>query len=212
MNSTQNGKELCISKNLFEQAPQSGFFPLQMCYSVAHLYLTYMSKIVIGQKVISVFDYYVNKLEKTIEFCIPRENADDVAHNRPKTAKDVKNPMIWFLFLPSLIALRLFFFWSSVFSIILGKGEVTAKEVQLKVSDFRRYYRSVRYYAVKELSEEDLKTRESKRRALFLWRIIFVIDEMIFMRQAPMVCEDEMHEQHGPRGQTLASDSETVET
>ena len=88
-----------------------------------------MSKVVIGQFIISSFDYYMTKFEKTLDFCIPKEEIDDVAHNRPKTAKDTKHPMIWFLFLPALIGLRFVFFWASVFSIVLGKGEVTAKEV-----------------------------------------------------------------------------------
>lgn len=85
-----------------------------------------MSKIVFGQFLLSSFDYYVTKLDKTLEFCVPRE-LDDV--NQNKIPKDNKHPMIWFLFLPALIGLRLFFFYASVFSIILGHGEVTAKEM-----------------------------------------------------------------------------------
>ena len=106
---------------------------------------------------------------------------------------------------------------------------------QLKVSDFRRYYRSVRYYSVKQLSEEEFKEREAKKMYSVIWRFIYFIDELIFMRKSPVFCDDEMHEKHIVPGeqvktylitlidnyfsnistwfrQTIASDSETVET
>jgi len=196
----------CISQNLFEHPPQSHFFLFQIFYNLGHLYLTYMSKFVFGQFLLSSFDYYVTKLEKTLDFCVPRE-FDDVNHN--KIPKGNKHPMIWFLFLPALIGLRLFFFYASVFSIILGNGEVTAREMQFKVNEFRRYYRSVRYFAVKPLTKEALKEREEKSKVSFIWRLIYSIDESIFMRNPPMVCEDDNHENHfAPEDKIIGSDSE----
>jgi len=68
--------------------------------------------------------------------------------------------------------------------------------VQFKVNEFRRYYRSVRFFAVKPLTKEALKEREERSKASFIWRLIYSIDESIFMRKPPMVCEDDNHENH----------------
>lgn len=109
--------------------PQSRFFLFNIAYKLFHFFLTYLSKYVVGQNIISIVDFFVEKLEKTLDFCIVKNEIDDVAHKRPKTAKETVHPIIWLMFLPALLWLRMFFFWASVVSIILGKGEVTAYEV-----------------------------------------------------------------------------------
>lgn len=73
---------------------------------------------------------------------------------------------------------------------------------QLKVSNFRRYYRSVRYYAVQQLSDEALKTREARKAYIFWW-FIYKIDESIFMRSPPIICDDEKHEEHVAPGEQV---------
>lgn len=70
------------------------------------------------------------KLEKTLDFCVPQDmSIGDIAESHRNSLTATDRPMTWIFFIPALIILRLFRFWMSVFYIILGKGEVTAKQM-----------------------------------------------------------------------------------
>lgn len=74
------------------------------------------------------------KLERTLDFCVPQEmnagdNVRNVAEIHRKTLTTTDRPMAWIFFLPALIIMRLFRFWASVLSVLLGKGEITAKQM-----------------------------------------------------------------------------------
>lgn len=109
----------------FFRQPRSKYFPIQIVLNANHLALTLLSKFVYGNFWLSVFDYFTDKLEKTLDFCIPE---DFDADNR-KTMSSNQRPLNWLLFIPALIGLRLLFFYLSVISIVLGNGEVTAKQL-----------------------------------------------------------------------------------
>ena len=114
--------------------PQSKFFPIQMFYNLVHFTFSFLSKFVAGQFLITVFDYYVLKIEKTLDFCVPQENS---GNGSPKSLIDNERPMPWIFFIPVLIFLRVLRFYLSVFSIIIGRGEVTAKQmVNYKITKF----------------------------------------------------------------------------
>lgn len=114
----------------FAFQPQSKFFPIQLYYNLLHLTFVYLSKFVAGQFMITIFDYYMVKLEKTLDFCVPQDlTATDIADRHRKTLTNTDRPMTWLFFIPALIWLRVFRFWLSAFSIVMGKGEVTAKQM-----------------------------------------------------------------------------------
>lgn len=119
-----------IENNKIYFQPQSKFFPLQLFYNMVHLTFICLSKLVHGQFLITVFDYYMLKLEMTIDYCVPRDWKENEVPGTPLHAiGDVNRPLTWILFIPALIWLRIFRFWLSAFSIVMGKGEVTAKQM-----------------------------------------------------------------------------------
>lgn len=70
------------------------------------------------------------KLEKTLDFCVPQEmSANAIAENHRQTLTSTDRPMTWIFFIPALIGLRVFRFWLSAASILLGYGEITAKQM-----------------------------------------------------------------------------------
>lgn len=148
-----------------------------------------MSKFRLGQTMISILDYYMIKIENTLDFCVPDSQefaAQKVIEKHKRTLPIKDRPMSWLLFIPALIFLRMLRFIFSVWSIILGKGEVTAQQMQSKVIQFRRYYRSIRHYGVTmRWTEEDLKIME-RRKQWLMWRIYYQLYEMIFMTK-PLV-------------------------
>lgn len=140
----------CISKQLYDEPvsfksfrlsylfiiyflrlqPQSQFYFIQLFYNLLHLYFSFLSRFVFGQFLISLLDYNMIKLEKTLDFCVPRVprnmSSSDIAENHRKTLTETDRPMNWLFFIPALIWLRVFRFWLSAASILLGYGEVTA--------------------------------------------------------------------------------------
>lgn len=153
-----------------------------------------MSKLRLGQAMISVLDYYMIKIENTLDFCVPDSHefaAQKVIEKHKRTLPIKDRPMSWLLFIPALIFLRMLRFVFSVWSIIFGMGEVTAQQMQAKVIQFRRYYRSIRHYGVtSRWTEEDLKNIE-RRKQWLMWRIYYQLYEMIFMTK-PLV-ENHQH-------------------
>jgi hypothetical protein len=95
-----------------------------------HTTFSILSKFVLGQFIITVFDYNMIKLERTLDFCVPqRMSASELAEHHRKTLTIVDRPMTWIFFIPALIALRVIRFYLSAASIIMGRGEVTAKQM-----------------------------------------------------------------------------------
>jgi Domain of unknown function (DUF4820) len=85
------------------------------------------------------------KLEKTLDFCVPQVlSATDIAEHHRKTLTKTDRPMTWFFFIPALIWLRIFRFWLSAMSIVMGMGEVTAKQMVriIKVFSFIETFES----------------------------------------------------------------------
>ena len=99
-----------------------------MFYNFVHFTFSFLSKFVAGQFLITVFDYYVLKIEKTLDYCVPQENSQ-AGNGSLKSLNDSDRPMPWIFFIPALIILRVLRFWFSVYSIIIGQGEVTAKQM-----------------------------------------------------------------------------------
>lgn len=142
------------------------------------------------------------KIENTLDFCVPEndEFADQKIIDKHKKLPVYDRPMAWIFFIPALIFLRIMRFSLSVYCIIFGKGEVTAQQIQSKVIAFRRYYRSIRHYAIDKWSDDDKKMIE-ERKAWPAWKIYYHVYEMIFMTQ-PRVehhhdNEDECHFSNG---------------
>ncbi|CRL08662.1 CLUMA_CG021377, isoform B [Clunio marinus] len=175
MKNKQPPRLTCVAKSLYDAPPQSRFFFLQWFYNAIHSYLKFISKFVLGQFSIDVFDYYMVQLEKVFEFCVPSAYRAD--NNGPKS---------WLIFIPVLIAIRLGRFWLSTFSIILGQGEVTSRELLMKMVHFRRYYRSVRHYAVKRLTPEEKLLKERRIAASPQWMLYYAIIDNIFMKGPPV--------------------------
>lgn len=124
------------------------------------------------------------KIENTLDFCVPdflEFETDEIIERHRQTLPVKDRPMSWIFFIPVLIFLRIFRFFLSIGCIITGNGEITAHHMQVKVIEFRRYYRSIRHYAVTEYwTEKDLKIMEQRKESL-QWRIYFRIYEAIFM-------------------------------
>lgn len=76
----------------------------------------------------------------------------------------------------------------------------------MKIVAFRRYYRSVRHYAVTKLTESELKIKSERCAESFIWRVIYSIDELIFMRKPPVENHSNMPNDQVP------SSSEQVKT
>lgn len=87
-----------------------------------------MSKLVLGQRLLSIGDYFLEKLESTLTFCIPKEVLANEASTSTKPLTH-ERPMNWVLFIPVLIAVRMVFLYLSVITIVFGKGEVNATEM-----------------------------------------------------------------------------------
>lgn len=66
----------------------------------------------------------------------------------------------------------------------------------MKIVSFRRYYRSVRHYAVTKLTESELKLKEERCAGSFIWRVIYNIDGRIFMRKPPVEIHSNMPKVH----------------
>lgn len=113
--------------NYFHSQPQSSIAPVQIFYNLLHFSLKLLSKLVIGQFIISVFDFFVLRLQKILEFCVPQDSKD-VDGSTQVAQKNVR-PIGWLIFIPFLIVLRTLRFWLSVVGVIIGRGEVTAKEM-----------------------------------------------------------------------------------
>jgi hypothetical protein len=143
--------------------------------------------------IISILDYYMVKIENTLDFCCPDsfDFADQEIIDRQKSLPVQDRPMAWVFFIPALIFLRVLRFSMSVYCILFGKGEVTAQQMQAKIVIFRRYYRSIRHYAVDKWSDEDRKLIEERKEQI-LWRVYYRIYEIIFMTK-PRV---EIHYNH----------------
>lgn len=123
-----------VENNKLRFQPQSKFFPLQLFYNLMHLTFVCLSKFVHGQHLITFFDYYMYKLELTIDYCVPRGWRDNEVPATPLRAlADADRPLTWVLFIPTLIWLRVVRFWLSALSIVMGKGEVTAKHMVRKI-------------------------------------------------------------------------------
>jgi len=146
-----------------------------MFYDVIHFTLVFMSRLVLGQYLLTVFDFYLNKMEKTLDYCIPTHHVD-MNRYTPE-----ERPMSWLLFIPALILLRIWRFHLSVVSIAMGKGEVTSQDMKKRVVDFRRYYRSIRHYAIQQPSSEQQMLIAKRRSANAAWRFYYDAYEMIFM-------------------------------
>lgn len=56
--------------------PQSMFLPLQVMYNIMHLTLIAIANFRFGQFMFNVVDYYVNKFEKTLDWCVPNSGID----------------------------------------------------------------------------------------------------------------------------------------
>lgn len=150
------------------------------------------------------------KFEKTLDFCVPKhptteEIVEDHAQNLPENDR----PMSWILFIPALIVLRIFRFWLSTCSILIFRGAVSPRDLvsenmsslmmtfrsysmhlfslqQLSILHFRRYYRSVRHYAVDAFTKEDWQRRDERVKESMIWAILYKIYELIFMTK-PLV-------------------------
>jgi hypothetical protein len=110
--------------------PQSNIKILQLFYNILHGFIILLSKFTIGQFLITIFDYNMVKLEKTLDFCVPKyPSMNAVARDHDKNLTETDRPMNWWFFIPALLGLRLIRFWLSVVSIILGHGEVTARQI-----------------------------------------------------------------------------------
>jgi hypothetical protein len=97
--------------------------------------LIFFARLVPGQWLFSIFDYYMNKIEKTLDYCVPAAVNIDYNHF------EADRPMNWIFFIPALIILRILRFHLSVISIMLGKGEVTSHDmVSWKFLDFTYKY------------------------------------------------------------------------
>lgn len=154
-----------------------------MFYNILHTTFIVLSKLRLGQIVISVLDYYMIKIENTLDFCLPDNSefaAQNVIDKHKKTLPIQDRPMSWLFFIPALIFLRIFRFVLSIYGILAGMGEITAQQMQVKVIAFRRYYRSIRHYAVNAWTAEDKKMIENRKQWIF-WRIYYRIYEAIFM-------------------------------
>lgn len=190
--------------SLWSSQPQTQLQFVQMLINLHHLSLIFLSKFVLGQHLITIFDFYMIKLEKTLDFCVPRDQLpQDMAADRP---------LIWIVFIPALIVLRMLRFWLSVVCIIAGKGEVTARHMvggespadwhlayhfhsqQMRIVGFRRYYRSVRHYAVERYTEDHLKLKEERCKSHRFWRICYNLYERIVMTKPPVERHSNMPE------------------
>jgi hypothetical protein len=125
------------------------------------------------------------KLSNTLDYCLPYPNyefaAEAVVQEHKRTLPIRDRPMSWLLFIPVLIFLRIFRFVISIFCILFGNGEeFTALQMKNKISNFRRYYRSIRHYAVKKYSDNDLDLI-AKRKEFFRWRVYYRIYGMFFL-------------------------------
>lgn len=123
------------------------------------------------------------KIENTLDFCLPDncEFASQRVIDKHKRSLPIQDrPMSWLFFIPVLIFLRILRFTMSFYCIIAGMGEVTAQQMQSKVIGFRRYYRSIRHYAVNRWTEDDKKLIDNRKGWPF-WRLYYQIYEMIFM-------------------------------
>ncbi|XP_070498048.1 uncharacterized protein Jabba isoform X3 [Chironomus tepperi] len=192
MRRTKHRHLSCIDKELFDYPPQSEYYFIQMFYNMLHSTFIILSKLRLGQVVISILDYYMVKIENTLDFCKPEDyfNADEII-DRHKKLPVVDRPMAWIFFIPALISLRFFRFFLSIYCIILGIGEITAQDMQEKVAEFRRYYRSIRHYAVDAWTAED-REMIAKRKAWIWWRIYYRFYETFFMTK-------HLVEKHGPK-------------
>lgn len=56
----------------------------------------------------------------------------------------------------------------------------------MKIIDFRRYYRSIRHYAVRRRTKSDIELLEQRCDNSFLWCLFYFFDERIFMRKPPV--------------------------
>ncbi|CAH1714766.1 unnamed protein product [Chironomus riparius] len=173
----------CISKELYDEPPQSDFIVIQMFYNILHTTFIVLSKLRLGQVIISVLDYYMIKIENTLDFCLPDNcefAAQKVIDKHKKTLPIQDRPMSWLFFIPALIFLRIFRFVLSIYGILAGVGEITARQMQAKVIAFRRYYRSIRHYAVNAWTAQDKEMIEN-RKAWIWWRLYYRVYESIFM-------------------------------
>lgn len=64
----------------------------------------------------------------------------------------------------------------------------------MRIIGFRRYYRSVRHYAVERYSEENLKLKEERCKSLLFWRIVYNVYERIVMTKPPVEKHSNMPE------------------
>lgn len=181
-----------------------------MFYNILHTSFTILSKFRFGQKLISILDYYMIKIENTLDFCLP-ENCEFAAqrvidkHKRTLPIQD--RPMSWLFFIPALIFLRIIRFTLSIYCIMAGKGELTAQQLQAKVIAFRRYYRSIRHYAVNSRTDEEDKLIANRKTWPF-WRLYYRVYETIFMTK-PIV---EVHHLNCLNGDaTEVSQATTIE-
>lgn len=67
----------------------------------------------------------------------------------------------------------------------------------MKIVAFRRYYRSIRHYAVNSLSEAELERREQRISSSVGWRIFFRTYELIFMTKPPVEHHSNMLPENG---------------
>lgn len=139
---------------------------------------------------ISYFDYQMVKVKNTLDFCIPDTNdfaSQKIIDQHRKTLPIKDRPMSWLFFIPVLIFIRVFRFFLNVYAIIMGQHEITVLHMRSKVIAFRRYYRSVRHYAVTEYwTSGDLTKIENRKKANFAWKIYYIFYEMFFMTR-PLV-------------------------
>lgn len=58
------------------------------------------------------------------------------------------------------------------------------------VVSFRRYYRSVRHYAVVKYSEDNLRLKEFRCKRSLFWRFLYGSYEAVFMTNPPVKVHD----------------------
>lgn len=169
-----------------------------------HFSLKLLSKLVIGQFIITVFDFFVLKLQKILEFCVPQDSKE--VDGSSQVAEKNDRPIGWLIFIPFLIALRTLRFWLSVVGVIIGRGEVTAKEMvgssgqvtfeaisdlfflaqETAVINFRSYYRSVAHYGILSYTKAGLEVRNSRCEKFAFWRAIYQVYEAVVMTKPPL--------------------------
>lgn len=148
------------------------------------------------------------KIENTLDFCLPDTSdfaAEKIIDRHKRTLSIQDRPMSWLFFIPALITLRIIRFTLSVYCIMAGMGEVTAQQMQAKIIAFRRYYRSIRHYAVDcRTAEEEVIVAERKK--ILFWRVYYRVYEAVVMTR-PIVEVHGSNSSNGNVGEVSAAES-----